>query len=310
MLPAGPDAHVLALAGWVMTGVLGVATLIVGALVVVGALRNKGSLLEHAPVNAGGGKSWILYGGLLLPAIVFGGFFVYAMTVLGSTPALGNSALPVIKVTGHQWWWDVEYVFGEQRDNFHTANELHIPVGQTITVTTQTADVIHSFWVPQLNGKMDLIPGHIGTVRLSADKAGVYRGECAEYCGTQHAHMAFQVVAESPAEFRAWLMQQRALAAAPGDPVALRGQEAFNTHACVLCHTIRGTPAQGQVAPDLTHLASRRTIAAATLPNHRAGLQAWVINAQSIKPGVAMPSLTDFDGPTLNALVTYLQSLR
>jgi cytochrome c oxidase subunit 2 len=189
-----------------------------------------------------------------------------------------------------------------------TANEIHIPVGETVAVRLRSDNVIHSFWVPALSGKLDLVPGRTNTLLLRADRPGTYRGQCAEYCGLQHAHMAFLVVAESRAEFAAWLVRQQQPAPTPIDPTLAVGQAAFIQH-CGQCHTVRGTDARGITGPDLTHIASRRTLAAGTLPNTSAHLGRWVARAQSIKPGSLMPDMT-LETAELQHIQAYLMSLR
>ncbi|HEX8073123.1 MAG TPA: cytochrome c oxidase subunit II [Pyrinomonadaceae bacterium] len=215
-----------------------------------------------------------------------------------------------VEVTGQQWWWKVRYLDAANAQNvFTTANEIHIPTNTPVTFKLQAPDVIHSFWVPNLMGKKDLIPGQIAYLWLQADRPGTYRGQCAEYCGMQHAHMAFYVVAEPPEQFAAWLTRQRMAAAQPASASAQRGQQVFMNAPCVMCHTIRGTQAGSGIGPDLTHVGSRTTIAAGTLPNERGHLANWVADAQSVKPGSRMPpnSLSPED---LQALLDYLQSLQ
>jgi cytochrome c oxidase subunit 2 len=189
-----------------------------------------------------------------------------------------------------------------------TANEIHIPVGRPVRFEVVAGDVIHSFWIPELAGKTDLIPGQRNVMWLEADHPGVYRGQCAEYCGMQHSKMAMSVVADPPAAFGAWLARQRLPAASPSDPDMVAGEAVFTTSACALCHTIRGTPARGRVGPDLTHLASRRMIAAGTLPNTRGYLAGWIANPQALKPGNVMPAVP-LRPTELQVLITYLQSL-
>ena len=214
-----------------------------------------------------------------------------------------------IRVTGHQWWWEVQYRDSLPQNWANTANEIHVPVGRPVVFELRSTDVIHSLWPPNLNGKRDLIPGNENSIWFRADSVGVYRGQCAEFCGHQHAKMAFLVVAEPPDSFSAWLVRQRDTAMTPTDPVALRGQEVFLASSCVMCHAIGGTPAGSRIGPDLTHLASRRTIAAGTLPNTRGNLAGWIVNPQAIKPGVRMPS-TRLDSDDLQALLTYLETLK
>jgi cytochrome c oxidase subunit 2 len=214
-----------------------------------------------------------------------------------------------IKITGHQWWWQVEYD-GEPASNIvQTANEIHIPVGQLVKFRLMADDVIHSFWVPNLSGKKDLIPGHEIILTFQADRAGEFRGQCAEFCGYQHAHMAFTIVAEPPDKFYEWMNQQRATSVQPTNDTELHGQQVFLHGPCVMCHTIRGTDAAASVAPELTHLASRKTIAAGTLLNTRGHLAGWITNSQEIKPGNHMPPVP-LSPEDLQALLAYLESLK
>jgi cytochrome c oxidase subunit 2 len=210
---------------------------------------------------------------------------------------------------GRQWWWEIRYPEAIPSNRVITANEIHIPVGVPVRVMLSATDVIHSFWVPQLGGKRDLIPGHDAETWLRADSAGTYRGQCAEFCGHQHAKMALVVVAEPRAEFDEWLARQRQAADSQLTPEQTAGRDVFMRSTCALCHGIRGTDAGGTVGPDLTHLASRGSIASGTLPNTREHLANWIRDPQGIKPGVKMPAtpLTDAE---LQALVSYLGSLR
>ena len=214
-----------------------------------------------------------------------------------------------LKLVGQQWWWEVHYEHSDPSLMVETANEIHIPVGRPVIVKTTSRDVIHSFWVPNLHGKMDLIPGYTTSIQIQADRPGVYRGQCAEFCGHQHAHMGLLVVAEEPARFEAWLRGQRRPAARPGNREQLRGQQLVEALPCASCHTIRGTKAGGNTGPDLTHLASRRTIGAATLPNTRGHLGGWIVDSQSIKPGNRMPP-NNLDSESLQAMLAYLEILK
>jgi cytochrome c oxidase subunit 2 len=222
---------------------------------------------------------------------------------------MSNKNAVTIEVTGQQWWWQVRYLDPDPSKIFVTANEIHIPVGQPVTIKLRSTDVIHSFWVPNLVGKKDLIPGHDAVLWLQADKPGVFRGQCAEYCGLQHAHMAFWVVAEPPTRFAAWLNQQRGEAVQPSTSSEQRGQQVFLSSPCIMCHTIQGTPAGATVGPDLTHIASRSYIAAGTLPNTRGQLAGWIVDSQAIKPGNRMPP-NSLNPDDLQALLDYLQSLK
>jgi cytochrome c oxidase subunit 2 len=214
-----------------------------------------------------------------------------------------------IDVTAHQWWWTVRYNGQQPSDIFTTANEIHIPVGRPVLVRLNADDVIHSFWVPNLGGKKDLIPGRTSTLQLRADKPGIYRGQCAEFCGFQHAQMAFLVIAEPPDQYEAWVQAQKQTPPQPADPTAQRGRQLFQSMSCAKCHAVQGTHANGQRAPDLTHVASRRTLAAGALPNTPQDLGSWIRNPQVHKPGTTMPA-TPMSQQDLDALVAYLGGLK
>lgn len=213
-----------------------------------------------------------------------------------------------IDVTAHQWWWTVRYGT-EPSETFETANEIHVPVGRPVIVRLKSDDVIHSLWIPSLAGKKDLVPGRTAVMAFRADRAGLYRGQCAEFCGLQHTFMAFTVHAEPPAAFEAWRQAQLKPAAEPTDASALRGREVFLARSCALCHAIQGTQAQGKRAPDLTHIASRPTLAAGTLPNTLANLKSWILDPQRHKPGTNMPA-TPLSTEELDALAAYLRGLK
>nr|WP_214474972.1 cytochrome c oxidase subunit II [Mesorhizobium sp. dw_380] len=225
-----------------------------------------------------------------------------------SIASLSGTETLTVRITGHQWWWEVRYPKDEPSQAIVTANEIHVPVGEPVKVELDSPDVIHSFWVPNLAGKRDLIPGRPSELTLIADKPGIYRGQCAEFCGYQHAHMAITVVAESREAFDAWQSRQDAAAPAPDGDEGRRGQQAFLSTGCALCHTIRGTHASGTIGPDLTHLASRRALAADTLAMTPGALAAWIADPQSMKPGAKMPRIA-LSADDLNAVVTYLGSL-
>jgi cytochrome c oxidase subunit 2 len=214
-----------------------------------------------------------------------------------------------IELIGHQWWWEARYRDEDASREFTTANELHIPVGRPVVVTLRSNDVIHSLWIPNLQGKKDLIPGRTATLRLRADRAGTYRGQCAEFCGLEHALMALLVEAEPNERYEAWAARQRQPAATPADALARRGQEVFLGKSCVMCHTVTGTTANARLGPDLTHLASRRTIASGMFPNNRGHLAGWIADPQSLKPGVNMPA-NSLPPDDLQALLAYLETLK
>jgi cytochrome c oxidase subunit 2 len=313
---AGVEASRMAVLGWWIIGLMCFVILGMVVLVVAGALRRRGSFDEHMPIHVDGGKGWLVIGGLIVPGTVLIALFFVTLAEFNARPVGFKTADLNIDVTAHQWWWEFNYrKTGVGSDDngvsggFETANEIHVPVGQRVGVQVMSTDVIHSFWAPKLFGKLDAIPGHRNYFVFEATQPGVYFGECAEFCGLQHANMQFTVVAESPEHYAEWVERQRSPAAAPKSPELISGRNAFEEYACALCHTIRGTEARGSVAPDLTHVGSRLTIAAGALPNTRARMQAWIVNAQALKPGNKMPKLEVFDGPTLNAVAAYLESL-
>jgi cytochrome c oxidase subunit II len=227
-----------------------------------------------------------------------------------SIAGLGSRKNPLtIQVTANQWWWQFQYTSDTADQTLVTANEIHIPIGRPVQIVGTSLDVIHSFWVPNLHGKRDLIPSRTTEEWIEADRPGVYRGQCAEFCGLQHAHMAFWVIAEPEQRFEAWKRAQLEPAIAPATPDTQRGQQVFLNHACVYCHQIRGTTAAGQNAPDLTHFGSRRGIAANTLPNTKGNLAGWILDPQSVKPGNHMAAIA-VNSTDLQPLIDYLESLR
>lgn len=310
MAPAGPAAQALARLGGVSLVVLGVAAVATLVLLVWAVWRRRGTLAEHAPADAGGGQRWILVGGALIPAVVLAGLFVLTLRTMSAFPIDHHAAgEPEIRVIGRQWWWEAVYERGPVYLRVTSPTEIHIPAGRPVDIALETRDVIHSFWVPTLHGKVDLVPGRVNRIRLQAGEPGVYRGECAEYCGMQHAHMVFLVVARPEDEFEQWLAHQRRPARPPDTDQTRLGRDLFMTRACVTCHAIRGTGALATVGPELTHVAGRRLIAGGMLDNNLANMHAWVTSAQSIKPGARMPNVTEFTGPELHALVAYLRTL-
>ncbi|HET6805118.1 MAG TPA: c-type cytochrome [Frateuria sp.] len=311
LFPEGPAARRLAELGWTALIAFSAVTVIVWILLVVVIARRRGSFSEHAPIDtAPQGIGWILVGGLIVPVAVLGAMFVFTLHTLGQFPMGSHSSAADIRVEGRQWWFDAVYTDQGPAGQFHVPSELHIPVGKPVTIELVTRDVIHSFWVPKLHGKVDLVPGLDNHIRLQADRPGVYEGECAEFCGAQHAHMRLRVFADTPADYARWRAAQMAGAAPPRTPAARRGYAVFMAAPCAACHTIRGTPAQGQVGPDLTHVGSRTRIAGGSLVNDTANLEAWIVHAQSLKPGARMPDIDKLTGAQLRDLTTYLQSLK
>src|SRR4051794_39285810 len=239
---------------------------------------------------------------------------ITAFTVLSffTTRALSVAGADhlTIKVRGLQWWWGVEYFGATPDQRFETANEIHIPVGRKVRLQLEGLDVIHSFWVPSLAGKQDLVPGRPNELTLRAGRAGVYRGQCAEFCGLQHAHMAFFVIAEEQAAFDEWVrLQQQGAAAVSPAPEPAAGQQVFMSRQCAACHTVRGTAADGKTGPDLTHVGGRTPIAAGLLPTTRGSLAAWIADPQTLKPGNNMP-LVPMNPDELRAISAWLASLK
>lgn len=313
LAPGGPEARGLAHLGWFVLLVFSAVTLIMCGLIFWVATRRRGTLAEHAAWDAPNDKRWVVIGGFAIPATILAIIFVLTLKTMAAYP-LGDNEMRMpeasIAVTGHQWWWEIEYRYGSDHDRVVTANELHIPAGKPVDIELNTRDVIHSFWIPRLHGKVDLVPGFANRIRVQADQPGLFRGECGEYCGPQHAHMILLVQADSQGDFDAWLSALRNSAAEPSDPQARRGEQVFMTSACVTCHTIRGTPAHGLVGPDLTHIGARKAIAANTYPNNRGYLDAWVTHAQELKPYAQMPDIGGLSGDDLQALTHYLEGLK
>ena len=307
--PAGPQAAAIKAWLWDPMYAAAVVTfvLVTGALLWAAFRRRDGGEAPTDPRHER--RLTRAVGGATVATIII----VFAVLVLDGAMTHATSGAPSdalrITVTGHQWWWEVQYPGHSADEIATTANEIHIPVGRPVVVELRSPDVIHSFWVPSLGPKRDLIPGRTNTLRLQADRPGSYRGQCAEFCGHQHAKMAFAVIAEPADRFDAWLRQQRAAAATPPDSLAQRGEQVFLAASCPLCHSVSGTPAGGRIGPDLSHLASRQTIAAGTRPNTRGNLAGWILDPQSIKPGTRMPP-TALSSADLHALLAYLESLR
>jgi cytochrome c oxidase subunit II len=286
-----------------MIGGWAALAVIVGLLTVVYLRRRRAA----GPGGERAGWAVVLTTGLALPILVVGTLFVAADIFLIKTtqaPAAGSTQMTV-RVIGHQWWWEFRF----PGRGAVTANELHIPVRTRIQLVATTDDVIHSFWVPQLNRKIDTIPGQDNRILLEADRPGRYRGQCAEFCGLQHTHMGVMVIAQPRAQFDAWLARQAEPARAPATAEERRGRQVFMSGPCSSCHQIRGTSAQARVGPDLTHVGGRETLAALTIPNTPDQMASWIRGNQTIKPGNQMPDVA-LAAPDLRAVVAYLESLR
>jgi cytochrome c oxidase subunit 2 len=299
--PHSGPAHDINVLWWVMFVGAAIVFAVVTALVLVAALRRRGreDLRPDAPEPLFA-RRLVLWAGAVIPLIVLVALFGLILDTIPSTSAArAREGKLTVRVVGRQWFWDVYYV---GRD-FSTANEIHIPVGVPVRLEVRTGDVIHSFWVPALNRKIDMIPGRQNGILLEANRAGTYRGQCAEFCGLEHALMAFEVVAQPPDDFRRWVAAQERPASA-GD-----GAKLFQREACGGCHRIRGTAAAGNVGPDLTHVGSRLTLAAGTLANTRSNLEHWIRDPQHVKPGNKMPTIPLSDGE-VRRLASYLEGLK
>lgn len=305
--PHSPQSHHIATLWWWMLVVAGIVFLGAVAMLVLGWLRREQRGLPFVGESERANTILVVAFGMAIPiAILVALFVVSDLVLLNETdaPEASETTMTVTAI-GHQWWWEARY--GDSRAV--TANEIHIPARTHVQLVARSADVIHSFWVPELNRKIDMIPGQSNSIELYAEEPGVYRGQCAEFCGLQHAHMAFLVYAEPPDRFREWLAATERPAAEPASAEARRGQRLFMENACSACHTIAGTEAQGTIGPDLTHVASRQTLAANTIENSPANLFRWVQNPQSIKPGDKMPGL-GLGAARFHAIVAYLTELR
>lgn len=298
---AGPSSARLAALWWSLFAMAVIVFVVVMGLLVVALVLRRGT--DVRPRR--GGERTVVLAGVVIPLIILLGVYGGTLHVMQAEQNPPRPARLTVEVTGHDWWWEVRY----PQSGLVTANEIHVPVGQAVDVRVRTVDVIHSFWVPSITYKQDMIPGKDNHLWLQADRAGVYRGQCAEYCGAEHAGMAFLVIAEPPAQFQAWLTQESAGPGEPSSALARRGQQVFQQVSCAACHAIQGTTAQGILGPDLTHFGSRRTLGAGVAPNDPGWLGGWIANSQTIKPGNLMPPqpLAPTD---LRALIAYLEDLK
>lgn len=256
----------------------------------------------------GRGPALIIGGAVVATVVIVGGLTLASFLATRSIASAPADAL-VIRLRASQWWWEVTYDDPSPDRVLVTANEIRVPVGRPVRVELSSADVIHSFWVPALAGKQDMLPGRANALSFTAERPGVFRGQCAEFCGLQHAHMALHVVAEPPDAFERWRDAQLAPAAAPVGPEEEEGRRIVESRACGACHTVRGTAAAGLLGPDLTHVAARPFIAAGMLPTTRGSIAAWIADPQTIKPGNTMPMVTLSPGE-LQAVTAYLMRLR
>jgi cytochrome c oxidase subunit 2 len=301
--PAGPFSNSVTTLAWVL---IGGATLIFLAVCAAMWVALYGSDALRAKL---GGERVVKWFGLILPAGVLLLLLVWGLTLVRGLSTIQGDELRM-RVSGNLYWWRVSYLDAAGRELHADANELHIPVGRPVVVDMVSEDVIHSFWVPKLGGKMDMIPGRTNRLKLQADKAGSYGGQCAEFCGGAHSLMGFVVVAHEPADWQRW--QAARLKPLPADlgVEALRGRQLFAEVGCAACHRVAGTEAQGIAGPDLTHVGSRRSLGAGILPNSRATLIGWIGDSQSIKPNNRMPAYRSLQADELTALASYMESLK
>lgn len=300
-----PQSHRISGLWWLMFSMAVVVYILVITLVLVAAFRrNTAGYDAVAPADeTRSDHRLLLYGGLALPMVVLSVIAVQTVRVSNSLQAA--TATVHVTVDAEDWWWRVSY----PADDVVTANEIHVPVGQRVQIALRSDNVIHSLWVPQLNGKSDVIPGETNFMTFTAESTGTYRGQCAEFCGIEHAKMAFVVVVESDADYVAWLAANRHAAVQPQTALQREGAQILATTSCAGCHTVAGTAATGIIGPDLTHVGSRSTLAADTLPNTDAGMTEWLSATQRVKQGALMPQI-DLSSAQVAALVAYLESLK
>jgi cytochrome c oxidase subunit 2 len=301
-----PEARSVERVWWLMFALAAAVYMVVAGFIVVAIVRGRRRAKESAaPEREPKDDTFIWFGGIAAPVVILA---VLAVVTIRTTQDLRRPEQGElrIEVTAKRWWWDVRYPDA----GVATATEIHIPVGRPIDFVLTSDNVIHSFWVPQLAGKLDTIPGQTNHLRLKATEAGTYRGECAEYCGIQHAHMSYVVIADAPLDFERWLARRSGGAGvSPTSEEAARGQLVFNRESCAGCHTVRGSPANGTVGPDLSDFGSRQSIGSLTIPNNRANLARWVTDPESIKPGNLMPP-TALSADDIAAVTAYLEGLK
>jgi cytochrome c oxidase subunit II len=297
--PKGSESHEIAKVWWLMFGLAVFVYVVVAALIVFSIVRGRRKEVAPSRLRE---NTFIWLGGVVVPAVILLVLGVVTVTSSNAIRQPSRNAL-VIDVAGSQWWWSVRY----PAERIVTANEIHVPVGQPLDIRLTTDDVIHSFWVPQLAGKVDTIPGQVNHLRVTVDHTGDYIGLCAEFCGLQHAHMGFDVVAESPGDFGRWVARNQRPAPEPTSDLVERGEVVFTSSACAGCHTIDGTTAHGTRGPDLTHVGTRETLGARIVHNTPGEMKRWIEDAGSIKPGVKMPPAF-LSNDQVEALVAYLES--
>ena len=305
LAPAGEGASRIADLFWVMIVGTAVIWFVVTALAIYAVYRRE----SPSPPSEKRLRYLVVGGGVIVPALLLAVLLTHGLATLPGYLAPAPQGSLTVHVTGHQWWWRVRYPQAGA-DPIELANEIHVPAGAPVELELDSGDVIHSFWVPSLGGKVDMIPGHRTRLRLEPTKVGVYRGACAEYCGTSHALMAFYLVVEAKEDFERWLAKQAEPVSTPTDGQALRGRDRFLANGCGGCHSIRGTEARGVIGPDLTHVGGRISIGAATLGADAASFRRWIGRTKEVKPNVHMPSFGMLSPEDLDAIAAYLESLK
>ncbi len=307
----GPKAYPVVALTWGLLAISIIVVVVISLLVIIGIWRRRVpghvAIAATPVVRGGNGLRWIFIG-VGISGITLLGSLIWTMVVLAAVNGPPTPAKLTIDVTGQQWWWSARYLSSDPSRIFMTADEVHIPVGQPVQIRLIGADVIHSFWVPALSGQTYAIPGQTNVIWIEASHPGRYRGQCNQYCGVQHAHMIFYVVADPPRVFQAWWSAQLRPAPAPRSSIAVAGEQLFLAR-CGACHTVRGSGAGGVMGPDLTHLMSRNTLAGGMLENTIGNLSGWIANPQAVKPGTLMPT-PYLSGPELHDIATYLETLR
>lgn len=304
LTPGSFQARQIAELTWLL---LGVGALVLALVVVAVWLAVGGpSRIRQALAQ----ESTVIWLGIVFPAVTLSAFLAYGVWVMRSHLNLTHDRSTLsIEVAGKQWWWRVTYS-GPNGTPIASANEIRVPVGFPVTFKLKTADVIHSFWVPSLGGKVDMIPGRTTQLQITVDRPGIYRGQCAEYCGGPHALMAMDVIAMPASDYAAWLKRAAAAAPTPETEIGLHGRSIFLAAGCGACHTVRGTAAAGSVGPDLTHIGARRSVGIDTLPLTRENLVRFITDGQHVKPGNLMPEFRVLQPQQLEALASYLLSLK
>jgi cytochrome c oxidase subunit 2 len=299
--PKGSEADRIAGAWWLMFGLACAVYVVVAALIVYAATRGRRKRSADSRLQP---NTFIWVGGVAVPFVIL---MVLAVVTVHTTAALRKPSAGALEidVAGHDWWWAVRYASA----GVTTANEIHLPAGQPVDIRLTSDNVIHSFWVPELAGKEDVIPGQTNHLRFTADDPGTYRGRCAEFCGLQHAHMDIVVVVETPGDFGRWLARRQSFVQEPTSEEEARGAVVFQREACAGCHTVRGTSAQGTVGPDLSDLGGRSGLGAGVLSNTLDNLQDWIRDAPALKPGIGMPSFRSLSPGDVHAIAVYLESL-